>query len=91
MDNRLEQLGEILMSYKQDILRIMKKYYSEMSDNITELEDMDALTREFDQKAKELDMRYEQIYMLRKALMKIDELYRELMFVEDVIKKMKEE
>lgn len=84
MEKRLEILGEILTSYKKDIMKIMKEYYGSMVENIKEMADIE-VDKSFDQKAKELDVKYEQIRMLRQALFKIDDLYRELMFVESTI------
>ena len=88
MSDRLEDLAEILNSYKNDISKIIQRYYSEMGSDIKEVIDMDVRSREFGQMVRQVDSKYEQIVMLRKALLLIDEVFKEMMFVEEMLKKM---
>ena len=91
MSDRLEELAEILNSYKNDISKIIQQYYSEMGNDIKEVIDLDVRSREFGQMVRQVDSKYEQIVLLRKAMLKIDEIFKEMMFVEDVLKKMEVE
>jgi len=91
MSDRLEDLAEILNSYKNDISKIIQQYYSEMGNDIKEVIDLDVRSREFGQMVRQVDSKYEQIVLLRKAMLKIDEIFKEMMFVEDVLKKMEVE
>jgi len=91
MSDRLEDLAEILNSYKNDISKIIQQYYGEMGNDIKEVIDLDVRSREFGQMVRQVDSKYEQIVLLRKAMLKIDEIFKEMMFVEDVLKKMEVE
>lgn len=87
MSERLEKLGEILQSYKNDIKKILEYEYGlfgEILKGRGELiygnqEDMIRFTNE-------VDIKYAQIRAIMILYSKIDEMYREFMMLEEILK-----
>jgi len=90
MKNRLEELGEIFMSYKSDIEEVMKWLYKDLAVDIEDIMSIDgSKAYEFVKKSRDIDVKYGKLTVLKNLMVMMDEMYKELMIVESLLEKVK--
>lgn len=86
---RLDKLAEIFNSYKEDIARLSKEYFGEMKEHIEKFEKSEFRSNDFKSSYSEIDMRFRIVQNLTETLVRMDEVYKDLMIVEEMLKKFK--